>query len=304
MKKLFTYIFSLLLCVTMFAGCNLISLNKGKYYEQTVAQIVYDKNHKQSFSMQDLLEAYNNYGNQLTQNNQEITGEEVLKQTAELMVQRYMLVQEIKKEISLTTEEKNVLKRQTYEHINTTLAGYEDKIRVEWDRDVVEETTEEAEEETLRAEYTPYEPTVVKEYYEENVNGSVQLKHRLVRVEEETEDEDTTDPGEFKQAVTDADISAEAWKRYVKDLQENYEDLGKEYSEEKVFQDLKGAAIVAQNFGLKVNAGHGLNYQNVKRMHEIPNLVELNIGHTIIARSIFVGLEAAIKEMKNLVSSN
>ena len=70
--------------------------------------------------------------------------------------------------------------------------------------------------------------------------------------------------------------------------------------EEKAFEDLKGAAIFAQNFGLKVNAGHGLNYHNVRRMHEIPNLVELNIGHTIIARSIFVGLEQAVKEMKAL----
>ena len=70
--------------------------------------------------------------------------------------------------------------------------------------------------------------------------------------------------------------------------------------EEKAFEDLKGAAIFAQNFGLKVNAGHGLNYANVKRMHEIPNLVELNIGHSIIARAVFVGLEKAIKEMKAL----
>ncbi|MBR1775611.1 pyridoxine 5'-phosphate synthase [bacterium] len=70
--------------------------------------------------------------------------------------------------------------------------------------------------------------------------------------------------------------------------------------EEKVFQELKGAAIFAKNFGLKVNAGHGLNYQNVGRMHEIPNLIELNIGHSIISRSIFVGLEQAVKEMKAL----
>ena len=70
--------------------------------------------------------------------------------------------------------------------------------------------------------------------------------------------------------------------------------------EEKAFEDLKGAVIFAQNFGLKVNAGHGLNYHNVRRMHEIPNLVELNIGHSIIARSIFVGLEQAVKEMKAL----
>ena len=71
--------------------------------------------------------------------------------------------------------------------------------------------------------------------------------------------------------------------------------------EERAFEDLKGAAIFAQNFGLKVNAGHGLNYHNVKRMHEIPNLVELNIGHSIISRAVFVGLEQAIKEMKVLV---
>ena len=70
--------------------------------------------------------------------------------------------------------------------------------------------------------------------------------------------------------------------------------------EEKAFPELKSAAIFAQNFGLKVNAGHGLNYHNVKRMHEIPNLVELNIGHSIIARAVFVGLEQAVKEMKNL----
>ena len=71
--------------------------------------------------------------------------------------------------------------------------------------------------------------------------------------------------------------------------------------EEKAFNDLKGAAIFAQNFGLKVNAGHGLNYQNVKRMHEIPDLVELNIGHSIIARAVFVGLPQAVREMKELV---
>ena len=70
--------------------------------------------------------------------------------------------------------------------------------------------------------------------------------------------------------------------------------------EENAFQDLKGAALFAQNFGLKVNAGHGLNYQNVHRMHEIPGLVELNIGHSIISRAVFVGLEQAVKEMKAL----
>lgn len=73
-------------------------------------------------------------------------------------------------------------------------------------------------------------------------------------------------------------------------------------SEEAEFVKLKEAAAYAQSLGMEVNAGHGLNYLNVHRMKEIPNLVELNIGHSIIARAIYVGLETASKEMKELVS--
>lgn len=71
--------------------------------------------------------------------------------------------------------------------------------------------------------------------------------------------------------------------------------------EEKEFQKLKDATIYAQSLGLKVNAGHGLNYRNVHRMHEIPNLIELNIGHSIISRAIFIGMEKAVSEMKELI---
>lgn len=73
-------------------------------------------------------------------------------------------------------------------------------------------------------------------------------------------------------------------------------------NEEEEFIKLKNAAIYAQSLGLKVNAGHGLNYENVHRMHEIQNIVELNIGHSIISRAIFVGLETAVKEMKELIN--
>lgn len=71
--------------------------------------------------------------------------------------------------------------------------------------------------------------------------------------------------------------------------------------EVKAFEELKNAAQYAKSLGLKVNAGHGLNYENVSRMHEIPELYELNIGHSIIARAIFVGLPQAVREMKELV---
>lgn len=73
-------------------------------------------------------------------------------------------------------------------------------------------------------------------------------------------------------------------------------------NEEAEFIKLKEAAAHAQSLGLKVNAGHGLNYQNVHRMHEIAGLVELNIGHSIISKAIFVGFESAVREMKDLIN--
>jgi len=72
--------------------------------------------------------------------------------------------------------------------------------------------------------------------------------------------------------------------------------------EETEFLKLKEAAKLANELGLKVNAGHGLTYANVHRMHEIPELIELNIGHNIIAKAVFCGLETAVKEMKTLIS--
>jgi pyridoxine 5-phosphate synthase len=62
------------------------------------------------------------------------------------------------------------------------------------------------------------------------------------------------------------------------------------------------AVYRAHQAGLIVNAGHGLNYQNVQAIARIPEINELNIGHGIIARAIFMGLESAVREMKRLMS--
>ena len=78
------------------------------------------------------------------------------------------------------------------------------------------------------------------------------------------------------------------------------EAFGKE-NEEKEFLALKNAAKLAQSLGLTVNAGHGLNYENVHRMHEIPDLYELNIGHSIISRAVFTGLPEAVNKMADLI---
>lgn len=71
--------------------------------------------------------------------------------------------------------------------------------------------------------------------------------------------------------------------------------------EDKELNHLKEGAALAAKLGLNVNAGHGLTYENVHRMHEIPELIELNIGHNIIARAVFDGLEKAVKDMKDLI---
>ena len=57
----------------------------------------------------------------------------------------------------------------------------------------------------------------------------------------------------------------------------------------------------AHALGLKVNAGHGLNYFNVKPIAAIPEIIELNIGHAIIARAVIDGLDKAIRDMKRLM---
>ena len=56
------------------------------------------------------------------------------------------------------------------------------------------------------------------------------------------------------------------------------------------------------DLGLQVNAGHGLNYQNVQAIAAIPGIAELNIGHAIMARALFTGLHEAVQEMKRLMS--
>lgn len=64
------------------------------------------------------------------------------------------------------------------------------------------------------------------------------------------------------------------------------------------------AALYGQRLGLQVNAGHGLDYHNVRPVAEIEGLVEFNIGHAIVARAIFDGLPAAVREMKRLILSD
>jgi pyridoxine 5-phosphate synthase len=72
---------------------------------------------------------------------------------------------------------------------------------------------------------------------------------------------------------------------------------------ERELQRLVSGAEQAHGLGLKVNAGHGLNYTNLPVLHQVPHLVELNIGHSIVSRAIYVGMQAAVKEMLRLMEN-
>jgi pyridoxine 5-phosphate synthase len=78
--------------------------------------------------------------------------------------------------------------------------------------------------------------------------------------------------------------------------------LARGAEQKKILDHLFKAAEIAHHAGLKVHAGHGLDYTNVIPLLGMPYLEELNIGHSIICRSVFVGLVEAVREMTNIIS--
>jgi pyridoxine 5-phosphate synthase len=81
-----------------------------------------------------------------------------------------------------------------------------------------------------------------------------------------------------------ADSKTEAWRKFH-------------------LKEIVEATKHALNIGLRVNAGHGLNYRNVSNIAKIPGIEELNIGHSIISYAVFVGLERAVKEILELIEN-
>jgi pyridoxine 5-phosphate synthase len=81
------------------------------------------------------------------------------------------------------------------------------------------------------------------------------------------------------------------------------ESFSDERKRETELQRLISGAKQAHALGLKVNAGHGLNLENLPTLFRVPHLVELNIGHSIVSRAVFVGLEKAVHEILALMKN-
>ena len=99
------------------------------------------------------------------------------------------------------------------------------------------------------------------------------------------------------------DASAKAGAQYVELHTGAYaESFSNEEKRRAEFDRLLNAAKQGQAAGLRINAGHGLNYENVSLLHQIPHLEDLNIGHSIVSRAVFVGLKQAVQEMVRLIA--
>lgn len=70
------------------------------------------------------------------------------------------------------------------------------------------------------------------------------------------------------------------------------------------FKKVKEAIKYAQSIGLKTNAGHGLNYENIKPIAQVEGIEQFHIGHSIIARAVLVGIKQAVSEMKKLIKED
>jgi len=101
--------------------------------------------------------------------------------------------------------------------------------------------------------------------------------------------------------IPQIDASAEAGADFVEIHTGVY---ANSLTEEEQFDELeriRGASKHAKKLGLGVNAGHGLNYQNIKIFRELEDIDEVSIGHAIIAHAVIVGIEEAVKEMIRLI---
>ena len=97
------------------------------------------------------------------------------------------------------------------------------------------------------------------------------------------------------------DAAAACNAPYIEIHTGQYAEATSEEAQQEELARLVEGIEYADSLGLKVNAGHGLHYHNVKPIAAIPQLIELNIGHAIIARAAFDGLHKAVADMRKLM---
>ncbi len=156
-------------------------------------------------------------------------------------------------------------------------------------------------------EIMPYSITLVPEKRQElTTEGGLDVASNLQSLKEYIKP--FTDNGIMVSLFINPDFeqvkaSSQCGAQYIELHTGQYAEAFNTSEEEASFQNLDKAAAYANDLHLKVNAGHGLNYNNVKRILSVKNLEELNIGHSIISRAVFVGLDKAVRDMKYILDN-
>jgi pyridoxine 5-phosphate synthase len=104
---------------------------------------------------------------------------------------------------------------------------------------------------------------------------------------------------DLQQVEAAAQIGAQFIELHTGAFAEHFADQPRRETE---VQRLINAAQLAHSLGVQVNAGHGLNYENLPALFLVPHLVELNIGHSIVSRAIFTGLPAAVSDLLQIMA--
>ncbi len=237
-KKVFTLVCSLFMSVALLVGCNLVTVNNAKYYNQVVITVGDDV----KYTKKDLIDAFYNYTYQyVTAGNMDT--EKAVKQAATTLVERGLLVDAIKsqyfgtdKPLQLTDADRDQIRKSAFDSMQSQIDELEKTIREE--RDItIEENTSEAEEttESLRDAYKPYTPSVI-------LDGNV-AKYNTLKDSNEGGDNLLQVPAHFEQKITDADVSREAMTRYISTLQNTAKMQGKSTDEKQVVLDEENRLI-------------------------------------------------------------
>lgn len=159
----------------------------------------------------------------------------------------------------------------------------------------------------IALEIRPYSVTLVPEKRQElTTEGGLDVAGNLAYLKEYVKP--LIENGIIVSMFIDADFAqidatVETGAQFIELHTGQYAEVFNTIEEDVAFENLEKAAFYANEHGLRINAGHGLNYQNVVRILKIKHLEELNIGHSIISKAVFVGLDSAVRDMKYLLDN-
>lgn len=157
----------------------------------------------------------------------------------------------------------------------------------------------------MAEKYRPADCCLVPEKREElTTEGGLEIAGQLIRMKEACQQLAAADVIVslfIDPDLTQIDAAVECGAPVIELHTGRFADAENPHDSAHELQTIVTAVEHAKSLGLQVNAGHGLNYHNVNAIAEIPDIVELNIGHAIVARSVFTGFQAAVREMKQLM---